>query len=177
VMLSDATVVLIDEAAVPGFGATCGPVNGKWTAATTGTGLKAVGAAANKVIPVIGLGGSGSGSGGSGSCDCACIDSGDIFVNGILTSSKFSVTFSKAQKRKQANGWIEFPAGSYTVTWSSARTLWFVDVGSYLVAYYWDGTSATSATTMDAEITMEWSALGARPKVKLCITGTVPPKP
>lgn len=178
VMLDDATVVLIDEAAVPAFGAICGPVNAKWSAATTGTGLRALGAAANKLVPVMGLGGgSGSSSGSSGSCNCACIDTGDIYVNGVLTSSKFSVTFSKVQKRKQANGWIEFPAGTYIVTWSSSRGLWFVDVGSYLVAYYWDGTSATSATTMDAEITMEWSALGARPKVKLCITGTVPPKP
>ncbi len=119
----------------------------------------------------------GSGSGGSGACRCACIDTGDMFVNGILTTSKWTVTFQKSQKRKQANGWIELPAGAYTITWSSARVLWVLDVGGYLSSYYSDGSDATSATTMDGELTMEWAALGSRPKVKLCITGTVPPKP
>ncbi len=148
-------------------------VNGKWTADSDGTGLRSLGGAANKIIPVIGLGDSGASSGGSGSCDCTCIETGDIYVNGVLTSSKWNVTFRKVQKRKQANGWIELPAGTYVVTWSTTRSLWFLDVGSYLVSFYSNGTSATSATTMDGEITMEWTALGARPKVKLCITGTV----
>lgn len=179
VQLDHANVVLIDEAATPAFGAICGPVNGKWTADTEGTGLRSLGSAANKLIPVIGLGGNGSssGGGGSGACGCQCIDTGDIYVNGVLTTSKFNVTFNKVQKRKQVNGWIQFPAGTYIVTWSTARGLWFLDIGSLLTSFYTDGTSATSATTMDGEITMEWTALGARPKVKLCITGTVPPKP
>lgn len=130
-----------------------------------------------KVAPVVPLSSGGTGSGGSGGCTCTCIDNGDILVNGIETTSKWSVPFTVAQEFEQANGKIVLPAATYVVTWDAGLSKWILDIGANLISFYNDGTSATTATTMDGELTIEWTAVGTKPILKLCVTGTVPTKP
>ena len=119
------------------------------------------------------MGSGGSSGGGNAACPCTCLETGDILVNGIATTSRWQVTLPIV-KFEQANGDIRVPAGAYTVVWDEARTLWVFDVGDALVAYYNDGSSATADTTMDGEITLEWASLVTQPELKVCVTGTVP---
>jgi hypothetical protein len=117
-----------------------------------------------------------SGSGGSG-CGCACIDAGDIVVNGVETSSKWTIPITKPEVFEQANGDLIFPAGSYIVTWNAGRSKWVLNVTSMIQARFNDGTSATlQATGVAGELTMEWAALGSAPLVTLEVNGTIPPK-
>lgn len=115
-------------------------------------------------------GGGGAGGAGAGSCPCECIDEGDAVVNGIVTSSRWKMTMKKEVFRGEF-GDIIFPAGDYTVTLNSEGTAWTLDIGDLLTAIYLDGTSATSATTMDGTLSMTWGAYG--PVVTLCVDGTV----
>lgn len=112
-------------------------------------------------------------SGGSGGCACTCIDNGDLIVAGIETSSQWSVSLTE-QKFKQTYGNIVLPAGSYTMTWDSGSSKWTLDIGDDLTAAYLDGSDATSATTMDGTLTLEWGGLGTAPSLKLCVDGTIP---
>lgn len=108
-------------------------------------------------------------------CPCNCIPSGDIIVNGVETTSVFTITFG-AERFQQTNGIIYFPAGSYGVVYNPTLGYWVVDIGDYLSAKYTNGDDATSATTMDGTITMQWDGY-AKPTVKLCVEGTVPVHP
>ncbi len=114
----------------------------------------------------------GGGGGSSATCPCNCIDSGDIIVNGIETTSRWSVKMS-VQTFKQANGRIVLPAGMYVLLYSSVSGTWTLDIGGSLTAIYTSGADATVDTTMDGTLTMGFDAYGG-PYLTLCVDGTVP---
>ena len=116
----------------------------------------------------------GSGQQSSGACTCTCIANGDMTLHGVETSSLWLISFSKPQVFEQLNGSITLPAGGYTVAWSNVASKWVLDVSASLTAAYADGSDATAATTMDAELTLEWAGPGESPILKLCVDGTVP---
>jgi len=154
-----------------------GPVSGQWYMDTAGSGFRVLRQPSGGVgVVVASSGGGGAGGPGTG-CGCNCLDNGDILVNGYEMSSAEVVGFNEPQEFPGTNGTIILPAGTYTMTWDSGAGKWILDVGAYLIATYNDGSSATSATTMDGELTMEWASAGSDPIVKLCITGSVSAKP
>jgi hypothetical protein len=104
-------------------------------------------------------------------CPCVCIENGDAVVNGITTTSRWSIAM-KQEKFKSGYGTIIFPAGSYSVVLNDAGNKWELDIGDVLTATYNDGSSATEDTTMDGTLSMEWGTYG--PVVKLCVDGSVP---
>jgi hypothetical protein len=104
-------------------------------------------------------------------CPCVCIENGDAVVNGITTTSVWTVAM-KQEKFKSGYGTILFPAGTYDIVLNDAGDKWELDIGDVLTATYNDGSSATADTTMDGALTMEWGAYG--PVVKLCVDGLVP---
>jgi len=112
---------------------------------------------------------------GTDSCPCLCLDSGDILVNGIETTSIFAIAMSQ-EDFTQTHGVITFPAGNYQVVMPSGGTEWTLDIGDTLTSKYTSGVDSTAATTMDGTLTMGFDAYGV-PFVKLCITGTVPEEP
>jgi hypothetical protein len=120
---------------------------------------------------LIAVGGGGGSSGGAGSCPCDCIDEGDAIVNGMVTSSRWSIKMKQEIFRGEF-GDIIFPGGGYTVVLNDDMTEWTLDIGDVLTAVYIDGSSATAETTMDGTLTMSWGPYG--PKVELCVDGTVP---
>lgn len=120
-------------------------------------------------------GGGGSSSGGPGGCACECIDSGDIVVNGLETTSRWTVKM-KTETFRGTFGDIIFPAGDYVVLYDAGLGKWVLDIGDVLTAVYLDGTSATSATTMDGTLEMQWDLYG-EVSVTLCVDGTVPEPP
>jgi len=64
ISIQDAILVLIDDgsaATAPTFGEACGPEDGRWAATTAGTGLRASGESANRLMPVVTVPASGSG--------------------------------------------------------------------------------------------------------------------
>lgn len=172
---SIAEYVFVDSETVA-VGDIVGAKSGQWSAAKSAnqdfrcTDSKNT---TTKIAPVVALS-SGGGSSSSSGCPCTCISAGDIIVNGVETSSKWTVPMTE-QAFSQTNGWIIFPAGSYTIVWDTGTSTWTLDIGSYLTSFYNNGTSATSATTMDGTLTMEW-IIGSAPTLKLCVTGTVPPR-
>jgi hypothetical protein len=111
---------------------------------------------------------------GGGSCPCTCIEDGDIEVQGIITTSEWSVTMPEV-RFSQVNGTIIFPAGSYTLTYSSISETWTLDIGDDLTAEYNSGGDATADTTMDGTLVMSWS--GGVAEINLCVDGTVPVDP
>jgi len=115
----------------------------------------------------------GGGATGSGGCACTCIDTGDLTIDDIETTSQWSVVMS-AQTFKQTYGNIIFPAGTYVVEWDSGTSLWTLDIGADLTAEYLDGSDATADTTMDGTLTLEWAGVGSAPSLKLCVDGTIP---
>lgn len=119
---------------------------------------------------LIAVGGGGSSSGGAGSCSCNCIDQGDAVVNRVVTSSRWSIKMQQEVFRGEF-GDIILPAGGYTVVLNSEGTAWTLDIGDVLTAVYLDGSSATSATTMDGTLSMTWGPYG--PIVTLCVDGAV----
>lgn len=116
-------------------------------------------------------GGSGSGSGSGSGCPCTCIEDGDIEVEGIITTSIWTVAMS-AVRFVQAEGTITFPAGTYTLTWDSGTSTWTLDIGGDLTAAYNDDSDATADVTMDGTLTMSWT--GGVAEIKLCVDGTIP---
>lgn len=116
-------------------------------------------------------GGSGSGSGSGSGCPCVCINEGDIEVEGIITTSIWTVQMP-AVLFVQAEGTITFPAGPYTLTWDSGSSTWTLDIGSFLTAAYNDASDATADTTMDGTLTMSWT--GGVAEINLCVDGTIP---
>jgi hypothetical protein len=181
----DAGYVAVEADEDAGVGDTIGAIDNQWTAGSgsgNGSQFKAVDVKNDSNIsPVIAAlatspeSEGGGGGGGGGSCSCICIDNGDIIVNGVETTSRWSVAMS-AQTFKQTHGDIVFPAGTYIVVWNATTGKWELDIGDDLTARYLDGTSATSASTIDGTLTLEWSGLGTAPSLKLCVEGTIPPK-
>jgi len=171
--LTDATVAMIDDGSVtdaPVFGDVCGPTIDRWAVTSAGAGLRATGELNNRTITVSSEP-AGSGGSSSDSCPCACIDDGDAVVNGIVTSSQWSIAM-KTEIFRGEYGDIIFPAGGYTVVLNEDSTEWTLDIGDVLTAVYLDGSSATADTTMDGTLTMTWGAYG--PVVTLCVEGSVP---
>jgi hypothetical protein len=170
----DAQYVAVEAAEAAGVGVTIGAVGGQWTAgsiAGNGSQFTAVDAKNdNKIIPVTARATS-SAAAVSGDCPCVCIENGDAVVNGITTTSRWSIAM-KQETFKSGYGTIFFPAGSYAVILNNAGTIWELDIGDVLAAKYNDGTSATADTTMDGTLSMEWGTSG--PVVKLCVDGAVP---
>lgn len=120
-------------------------------------------------VPIIGAG---SSSGANGPCPCLCIGNGDIVVEGVETSSEFSVSLI-AIIEFQANGWITLPAGNYIITWVEDDQHWILDIGDELIATYNSGADATGDTTMDGTLTFTKDDSG-KTVLELCFTGTVP---
>lgn len=171
VLITDATLVLIEDGestAIPEFGDTCGPAEGYWAATKDGTGLRASGELNNGTIPVTPVP---AGSGAADPCPCVCLENGDAVVNGIITTSKWSIAMNQ-EKFKSDFGTIFFPAGDYVVELNDAEDAWELDIGDVLTAKYNDGTSATEDTTMDGTLTMTWGIYG--PVIELCVDGAVP---
>ncbi len=120
----------------------------------------------------------GGGGGGGGSttttstgCGCSCIENGDIEVNGIITTSLWSITVPKVTV-DQTYGRITLPSGTYVVEYDSGSNTWTLDIGDNLTASYNDGTDATDDSTLDGTITMTWGSSAA--SISVCIDGTVP---
>ena len=117
----------------------------------------------------------GSASSGSTStdagCGCECIDTPDITVNGIQTTSRWTVTVNKAKKWRSTYGWIELPPGEYIIVWNGTK--WYLDIGDSLEAYLTNGTNVTSTTVMDGYIEMVWPSGTAAPYVQFCVEGSV----
>lgn len=120
---------------------------------------------------VYGGGGGGTTTTSSSGCGCTCIDNGDIEVNSIITSSKWSVTVPKVTV-DQTYGRITLPSGTYVIEYDSGSNTWILDVGDQLTATYNDGTDATADATLDGTITMSWGTSAA--SISVCIDGTVP---
>lgn len=118
---------------------------------------------------------SGGGGGGGGGCGCTCIDRGDITVDGVETTSLWSVYLSEIRD-KQTYGDIILPAGYYELEYDEGGNYWFLNVGDLLIAQYSSGADATAAVTMDGTLTF-YKSNGGRTKLILQITGTVPQDP
>ena len=123
-------------------------------------------------IVVAGGDGSGDTTSSSSGCPCVCIDTGDIVVNGIVTTSQWSITMAN-EPFKGAFGTIVFPAGVYVVVWDTEAEKWTLDIGDTLTATYNDGSDATADTTMDGTLNMEFDSYGM-PVVTVCVDGAVP---
>lgn len=104
-------------------------------------------------------------------CGCSCIENGDIEVNGIITSSQWSVTLPTVTV-DQTYGSIRLPGGTYVIEYDSGSGTWTLDIGDNLSASYNDGTDATDDSTLDGTITMTWGSSAA--SISVCIDGTVP---
>ena len=130
--------------------------------------------AGGRFLAVSGGSGGNDTASSSNACGCFCIEEGDITVGSIVTTSQWYVVMPEVVF-EQANGTITFPSGSYLLTYASVAGLWTLDIGAYLTSAYNDGHSATSATTMDGTLAMEWGASVS--KVNLCVDGTVPAHP
>jgi hypothetical protein len=169
--------VLVKADEVADVGTSIGAIEGEWTAGS-GSGNGAQFDATDEknalnVIPVVAKsnGSGSSGSGGTGSCPCTCIEHGDAVVNGIVTSSRWSITMNQEVFPGEF-GDIILPAGEYTVVLNTESTEWRLDIGDALTALYLDGSSATEDTTMDGTLKMIWGPYG--PVVTLCVDGAVP---
>ena len=103
-------------------------------------------------------------------CACTCIDEGDIEVQGIITTSVWSVTVP-AVRFEQTHGTITLPAGTYIITYNTGTGTWVLDVGDDLVAVYNDGSDATVDTTMDGTLSMSWG--GSVAEINICVDGTI----
>lgn len=124
--------------------------------------------------PIVYGGGGGGGTTSSSGCACSCIDNGDIEVNGIITSSRWSVTVPKVTV-DQTYGSITLPAGTYVIEYDTGSNTWILDVGDQLSAAYNNGDDATEDATLDGTITMSWGSSAAT--ISVCIDGTVPEPP
>ena len=109
---------------------------------------------------------------GGGGCPCICVDFGNITVGSVECTSLRSVTLPQIAER-QTNGQIILPASTYTMTYDAGLGYWFLDIGSYLISVYNNGTSATAATTMDGTLKF-WKSTSSKTLLELCFTGTVP---
>lgn len=118
-----------------------------------------------------GGGGSTTTTSTSSGCGCSCIENGDIEVNGIITSSLWSVTLPTVIV-DQTHGRITLPSGTYVIEYDSGSNTWTLDIGDNLTASYNDGTDATDDSTLDGTITMTWGSSAA--SISVCIDGTVP---
>lgn len=171
----DAQYVLVKSSETASVGITIGAVDGEWTAGSASNNGGQFDATDQKntanVIPVVSKATGATAAGGGGECPCVCIENGDAVVNGITTTSRWSIAM-KQEKFKSGYGTIIFPAGSYSVVLNEAGDKWELDIGDALTAVYDDGSSATEDTTMDGMLTMEWGPYG--PVVKLCVDGSVP---
>jgi len=172
VRIFDAIAVRVDTTDPPDIGDKIGPVDGEWFAAVGESHLIAM--STPSVVGVIAAIGNtaGGSSSGAGSCPCVCLDSGDIEIDGIETTSRRTVTMS-TELFKQAFGTIAFPAGTYTLIYDTGLEIWTLDIGDLLTSTYTSGTDATSSTTMDGTLIMGFDSYGV-PYVELCVDGTVP---
>jgi len=114
--------------------------------------------------------------GGNGGCPCTCIETGDIVVDGVITSSRWTVTYGSDQIFTQTNGLVTFPAGSYVVVYDEGSSTWLLDIGDVLTAAYHSGADATADSTLDGTLTMTRVA-GSQPEVELCVTAEIPEEP
>jgi hypothetical protein len=174
--LDEAKLVLIDDgstATAPTFGQTCGPTNARWAITTSGTGLKASGEIANRLMPVLPLSSAqDSDSVSTERCPCNCIPAGDVLVNGIETTMLWVIKMG-SETFNQEFGSINFPAGNYTVEKDPVEDEWTLDIGDFLTAQYESGADATEDTTLSGTLTMGFDAYGGL-QVQLCVDGEVP---
>jgi hypothetical protein len=120
-------------------------------------------------------GGDSSSSSSSGACPCSCISEGDIEVGGIITASRWSITF-RGLTFKVPNGEVTFEAGTYVVQREEGDSNWHLDIGDHLSAKYTSGSSATADAVLEGLLTMTYTP-GSKPQVKLCIDGSsIPPE-
>jgi hypothetical protein len=125
---------------------------------------------------IVVAGGDGSGdSAANSACPCVCIDRGDVVVDGIETTSRWSVTLTR-QVFRGMHGHVVFPGGNHILVLESGTSTWSKDIGDLLTAVYADETDATEATTMDGTLTLSFDAYG-KPILSLCVEGDVPEPP
>lgn len=117
----------------------------------------------------------------SGSCGCFCIDAGDVEVDGIETTSQFTVILPQVTE-VQLNGIIYLPTNRHVLVLNEGSASgsvagdvgnWFKDVSDELVAEYNSGADATTATNPTGNIEFDRSVSGYT-KMILSIYGTVP---
>jgi hypothetical protein len=175
----DAQYVAVGADEDAGVGGTVGAIAGQWTAGSgdgNGSQFTTVDIKNDDdIAPVIAIASGGSGSTGSAVCPCNCLGIGDVVVNGIETTSRWSVKLT-AQPFHQIYGDIRFPGGTHILTLDSASSTWVKDIGDLLTAEYADGTDATDATTMDGTLTLSLD-IGGKPTLKLCVDGEVTEPP
>ena len=184
VYYADARFVAVAADKVYTVGDTIGSVEDQWEAGndTDNGGQFHVTDEKNDddIAPVVALSTGGTtsgGGGGSGGCACFCLESGDIEVGGIETTTKKSIWFaSDVIMNRSAHGHVIFPLGYHEVTYSVGTGNWELDIGDVLTAVYNDGSSATSATTMDGTLTYEFPG-ASRPTVTLTVTAYVAAPP
>ena len=171
----NAQYVLVKETEDAGVGVTIGAVVDEWTAGSddgNGGQFDAVDEknAAN-VITVVSKA-TGTSVTAASVCGCHCLDEGDIIVNGVETTSKWSVRMV-AEVFKQTYGKIMFPSGDYVLTYDDTAGVWLLDIGDVLTAVYLSGEDATADMELDGTLTMGFDSYGA-PYISLCVEGTVP---
>lgn len=121
---------------------------------------------------IVVAGGDGGGAPVAGACECFCLEEGNVVVNGVETTSKWSVQMG-VEVFRQTYGSITFPAGSYELTLDEGGASWSLDIGDLLTAEYLSGADATADTVMDGTLTMSFDSYGNL-NVQLCVDGTVP---
>lgn len=124
---------------------------------------------------VVRFAGGGSSTDGSStsSCPCTCIEEGDIEVEGVQTTSRWSLKMG-TEVFKGTFGDITFPAGDYIVIWDVTEEKWVLDIGDVLTAAYHSGNDATADTTMDGTLEMTLVGPYGVPTISLCLDGEVP---
>lgn len=140
-----------------------------------GTRFLAINSRHGYFVAVGGAGGGSSGGSSSTGCTCSCLDQGDIEVEGIITTSKWSITLP-ASRFPISNGFVLCPAGTYIVEREDGDTNWHLDMGDSLTARYTSGNDATADSVLAGSLTMNYSP-GSAASVSLCVDGSsIPPE-
>lgn len=115
---------------------------------------------------------SGGANSSSDECPCDCLGTGDLVVKDVLTVSQFQITVGTLEFRLE-NGVVTLPGGTYTVYWDDFLGKWTLDIGDELEAIYNDGTDATTESTLDGTIVLEYD--GDKSYVRVCINALIGP--
>jgi hypothetical protein len=118
-------------------------------------------------IPVV----SGGGSNIANECPCQCLENGDTTVEGIPVTSRVDVTFNP-ETFNVTNGRVTFEGGTISLI-MTYDGIWEADIGAYLTSVFTDGSDATAYSTLDGDITLEWTP-GTAAVLTLCVTADIP---
>lgn len=130
------------------------------------------------VIPFSGKSGSG------GCCECISIDTGDIVVDGIETTSRWKANITYPVRWKQEHGTVIINVGEYILEWDAVNSYWIYEfTEADMGAEFLSGDDASSFVELGggsgpdpditANIIMRRNDSGYT-TVKITITGDIP---